>query len=85
MEYYFLLFLSVNARATRIEIGSFICLGPDVAVWNLHRRYGSVRLSRLLDGWKTGDVVGWFEEKLTEAASWRQTYEPVFVLKNTFV
>ncbi|XP_065829312.1 uncharacterized protein [Oscarella lobularis] len=62
-----------------------IPIGPDVAVWNLHRRYGSVRLSRLLDGWKTGDVVGWFEEKLTEAASWRQTYEPVFVLKNTFV
>ncbi len=58
-------------------------VGPDVCVFNLHRRYGKKRLFKLLEGGEL-DVVerlGWIEDKLDEDASWRQTYEPVFVLK----
>jgi hypothetical protein len=29
------------------------------------------------------DIVGWDESKLDQAASWRQTYEPVIVLRNS--
>ena len=32
-------------------------LGPDVVVWNLHRRYGEVRLPLLLQGWTVVDTV----------------------------
>lgn len=56
--------------------------GPDVVVWNLHRRYGAVRLPLLLRGWSQVAVVGWREELLTTEASWLKTYEPVFVLEN---
>ena len=35
-----------------------IPLGPDVVVWNLHRRYGSLRLPLMLDGWRVIDSVG---------------------------
>lgn len=58
--------------------------GPDVVVWNLHRRYGAVRLPLLLRGWSQVDVVGWREELLSAEASWLKTYEPVFVLENAY-
>lgn len=32
-------------------------LGPDVVVWNLHRRYGVLRLPLLLEGWVVEDTV----------------------------
>jgi hypothetical protein len=57
--------------------------GPDVVVWNLHRRYGKLRLPKLLDGWIQEDIIGWNEERLTQRASWTRTYEPVFVLRKT--
>ena len=57
--------------------------GPDVVVWNLHRRYGAIRLPLLLRGWSQVGVVGWREELLTAEASWLKTYEPVFVLENS--
>jgi SAM-dependent methyltransferase len=56
-------------------------VGPDVVVFNLHRRYGHVRLPLLLDGWEVVDRVGWLESRLEAPANWRQTYEPVFVLR----
>jgi hypothetical protein len=56
-------------------------IGPDVIVWNLHRRYGKVRLPLLLDGWEIVDRVGWEEEKLEKEANWRQSYEPILILK----
>ena len=31
-------------------------IGPDVVVWNLHRRYGVARLPHLLWGWDTVQV-----------------------------
>jgi hypothetical protein len=56
-------------------------IGPDVIVWNLHRRYGKLRLPLLLEGWEVVDRIGWEEERLEFPANWRQTYEPVFILK----
>ena len=56
-------------------------VGPDVVVWNLHRRYGTLRLPRLLEGWEEVGRVGWDERKLTADANWRQSYEPVLVLR----
>ena len=57
-------------------------LGPDLVVWNSHRRYGRLRLPRLLRGWEEVECVGWREELLEETAShFTLAYEPVFVLK----
>lgn len=55
-------------------------IGPDVVVFNLHRRYGRNRLPKLLDGWKVVEKLGWIESKLEENADWRQTYEPVLMM-----
>jgi hypothetical protein len=57
-----------------------IPVGPDVVVWNLHRRYGELRLPWMLEGWDVVDAVGWEPSLLRAEANWRQTYEPVFVL-----
>eukprot|EP01052_Picozoa_sp_SAG31_P044687 SAG31_NODE_7883_length_1574_cov_1.466441_2_plen_185_part_00 len=56
-------------------------IGPDVVVWNLHRRYGRLRLPWLLDGWNVDAAYGWDEGYLDAAADFRRTYEPVFVCK----
>eukprot|EP01065_Artemidia_motanka_P002476 TRINITY_DN11181_c0_g1_i1.p1 TRINITY_DN11181_c0_g1~~TRINITY_DN11181_c0_g1_i1.p1 ORF type:complete len:281 (+),score=53.39 TRINITY_DN11181_c0_g1_i1:80-922(+) len=56
-------------------------VGPDVVVWNLHRRYGAVRLPLLLQGWEVVSRVGWVESKLTADANWRQSYEPIHILR----
>ncbi|CAM9862456.1 unnamed protein product, partial [Ectocarpus fasciculatus] len=55
-------------------------IGPDVTVFNLHRRYGQLRLPLLLDGWEVLDKIPWNEQRLFKEANWRQTYEPIFVL-----
>eukprot|EP00039_Didymoeca_costata_P029710 m.26000 g.26000 ORF g.26000 m.26000 type:complete len:312 (+) comp7758_c0_seq1:237-1172(+) len=56
-------------------------VGPDVVVWNLHRRYGSFRLPLLLYGWRHMGSFGWEESKLTQKVDWRRSYEPVHVLQ----
>ena len=56
-------------------------VGPDVVVWNLHRRYGRVRLPLLLRGWEVVDVVGWSWRRFDASADYRRSYEPVFVLR----
>lgn len=56
-------------------------IGPDVLVWNLHRRYGSLRLPLLLDGWTVIDRVGWEDYRVTQEADWKRTYEPILVLQ----
>jgi hypothetical protein len=56
-------------------------VGPDVVVWNLHRRYGEVRLPLLLEGWEVLERVGWEEGVLTAERSFAKTKEPVFVLR----
>jgi SAM-dependent methyltransferase len=57
-----------------------IPIGPDVIVWNLHRRYGMHRLPLMLENFTVIDRLGWKEELLEKEANWRQTYEPIFVL-----
>jgi hypothetical protein len=57
-----------------------IPVGPDVVVWNLHRRYGTIRLPLLLHGWHMMDCIGWDEERFHRHVNWRQSYEPVWVL-----
>ena len=52
-----------------------------MVVWNLHRRYGELRLPRLLEGWRVAGRFGWDERRLTQPANWRQTYEPVLLLE----
>lgn len=56
-------------------------IGPDVVVWNLHRRYGQLRLPLFLRGWTLLQRFGWEDSRLNEPASWRRSYEPVHVLK----
>ncbi len=56
-------------------------IGPDVVVFNLHRRYGVIRLPLLLEGWEVVERIGWIESKISQQANWRQTYEPIFVLR----
>lgn len=56
-------------------------VGPDLVVFNLHRRYGSVRLPELLRGYVIVDRYGWDERMLGEPANYRQSYEPILLLK----
>jgi len=55
-------------------------VGPDIVVYNLHRRYGPLRLPALLSGWHIRDIFGWDHEKLYQEADFRRSYEPAFVL-----
>ena len=56
-------------------------IGPDVIVWNLHRRYGKLRLPHLLRGWEGVECIGWKEELVMQDAPYTQQYEPVFILR----
>lgn len=57
-------------------------IGPDVIVFNLLRRYGTIRLPLLLKGWEVVEKMFWVESKLTDQhANYRKSYEPVFVLR----
>lgn len=56
-------------------------IGPDVVAFNLLRRYGPVRLPLLLEGWQIERRLGWDEAMLTQARDWRQSYEPILVLR----
>jgi len=103
-------------------------VGPDVVVFNLHRRYGAARLPLLLnlvnplfepslyancscldplessievcngdnavcnasiphvlEKWELVEVLGWNEQRLVTQVSWRQSYEPIFVLKKPVI
>ena len=53
----------------------------DVVVWNLHRRYGNLRLPLLLKGWEQVECFGWNENLLTQQSHFTIAYEPVFVLR----
>lgn len=55
-------------------------IGPDVVVFNLHRRYGPIRLPLLLGNWSEVARLGWNDDRMMAAADWRQTYEPIFLL-----
>mmetsp|Transcript_62313 Transcript_62313/g.103627 ORF Transcript_62313/g.103627 Transcript_62313/m.103627 type:complete len:301 (+) Transcript_62313:239-1141(+) len=56
-------------------------IGPDRLVWNLHRRYGQLRLPRMLAGWEEVARLGWDEKRISdEAADHRRRFEPLFIL-----
>ena len=56
-------------------------VGPDLVVWNLHRRYGTLRLPLLLAGWEEESRIGWDAARLTAVADHRRRFEPIFVLR----
>lgn len=58
-------------------------VGPDITVFNLHRRYGHIRLPMLLSagGLIELERVGFDERRFNQSVNYRQTYEPVFVLE----
>lgn len=66
-----------------MQVSYILIVGPDVLVWNLHRRYGHHRLPLLLKGWEQVAVYGWREELLEAPAPFTITYEPVLVLRHT--
>ena len=71
-------------RALRPETGRLLLsapVGPDLVVWNLHRRYGPLRLPRLLGGWDEAARIGFDEERLTRPADHKRRFEPLFVLR----
>jgi hypothetical protein len=55
-------------------------IGPDTVVFNLHRRYGRVRLPVLLEDFRVDARLGWQSERIDAEANWRNTYEPVLLL-----
>lgn len=77
--------LAMNRAYQILKPGGLLFLsvpiGPDLVVFNLHRRYGRLRLPMLLASWEVLDRIGWDESRLDTSASWRSAYEPVFVLR----
>lgn len=55
-------------------------VGPDALSWNLHRRYGRLRLPLLTHGWHTVERVGWDESRVDMSQPITRTYEPVLIL-----
>ena len=62
-----------------------IPIGPDLCIFNLMRRYGNIRLDMLFGNekkWEIVEKMDWKEEMLNDTErSWRNTYEPVIILK----
>ena len=58
-------------------------IGQDLVVWNLHRRYGSLRLPMLLAGWHEEGRIGWdaVAARLTLHTDHRRRVEPLFLLR----
>ena len=50
-------------------------VGPDLLVWNLHRRYGPLRLPRLLGGWEEEGRLGWDDTRLAAPSDQRRRCE----------
>lgn len=59
-------------------------IGPDIIVFNLHRRYGPIRLPLLLAGWEIEQRLFWDERRLEAPADFRKSYEPILVLRKPF-
>ncbi|KJE96764.1 hypothetical protein CAOG_07036 [Capsaspora owczarzaki ATCC 30864] len=60
-------------------------VGPDGLAWNLHRRYGPLRLPLLIQDWQVRRRIGWSSERYSDPQGrMNQVYEPVFVLESAF-
>ncbi len=69
-----------NPPIIELHTCSFILVGLDVVVWNLHRRYGNHRLPLLLCDWTEVECVGWSAELAQSNVTYTAVYEPVFIL-----
>lgn len=58
-------------------------VGPDIVVYNLHRRYGPQRLPLLLRGFQAIHTTGWNSAMLHTERDYRRSYEPILVLRST--
>jgi len=78
---------AMRTARTMLKPGGILFLtvpiGPDLIMWNLHRRYGMLRLPLLLQGWQAQDKMGWNEDYLVANSSFLRAYEPIFVLRPT--
>ncbi len=77
-----------EARARMKSNGIFLIslpIGPDLVVWNLQRRYGRIRLPKMLEGFDILFRLGWKDEYIDTDHDYRNTIEPVFVLKQKTV
>lgn len=79
---------SMSKIARMVKPGGYmfvtVPVGSDMIVFNLLRRYGPIRLPRLLDAaadFTVVDRLGWEEERLTATPDFRHSYEPVIVLR----
>jgi hypothetical protein len=57
-------------------------IGIDTLVWNAHRIYGKIRLSKLLNGWKVLNIFGWEALLFNADFGVQHGAQPVFVLQN---
>lgn len=57
-------------------------VGADAVVWNVHRRYGRIRLPLLLATWEVVDSFGYNDYMLDKDYGTGAGPQPVFVLKN---
>jgi len=57
-------------------------IGTDLVAWNAYRRYGPLRLPKLLEKWEVLDSFGFKDEMFNEYRVREAGLQPVFVLKN---
>ncbi len=73
---------AMKKMKTMLKPGALLYLavpvGRDRVLWNANRVYGRLRLSLLLEGWKTIETFGFKE---TDLDLEKNRYEPLFVLQ----
>jgi hypothetical protein len=71
------------ARAILVPWGVLLVsvpVGPDEIAFNMMRRYGTLRLPRLLEGWAPVSTTGWVPQWFSLSRPIRHSYEPVFAV-----
>jgi hypothetical protein len=76
----------LNVKNNVLNVGGLLFLsvpvGNDAVAWNAHRKYGKIRLPKLIDGFDLIYSAG-FSSDLFESDSGRgAAFQPVFVLRN---
>lgn len=75
-------FKAMNKVKSMLKPGGLLFLavpvGQDKLVWNVHRIYGSIRLKKLLEGWRIIDYFGFTSQDLYQDRG--SGHQPVFVL-----
>jgi SAM-dependent methyltransferase len=78
--------LEAMATVRRIlKIGGLFFLSVPIAkdklVWNAHRVYGSIRLPKLLEGWKCHGAIGFEEKNFEVDMGVNADHQPVWILE----